>query len=139
MRNARSTRRWLWLTLALTHSLVTANEPQHPPGPLPIPDRLVVLSFDDGNKSDITYVAPALQRLGFSATFFVSEGLGFGGPQRLSWDDVRQLDQMGFEIANHTISHPNLLLIPPQQVRPQIADFTEHCLHHRVTRPVSIA
>ncbi|MBN83594.1 MAG: hypothetical protein CMJ70_25980 [Planctomycetaceae bacterium] len=139
MRNARSTRRWLWLTLALTHSLVTANEPQHPPGPLPIPDRLVVLSFDDGNKSDITYVAPALQRLGFGATFFVSEGLGFGGPQRLSWDDVRQLDQMGFEIANHTISHPNLLLIPPQQVRPQIADFTEHCLQQRVTRPVSFA
>ena len=83
--------------LALTHSLVTANEPQPPPGPLPIPDRLVVLSFDDGNKSDITYVAPALQRLGFGATFFVSEGLGFGGPQRLSWDDVRQLDQMGLK------------------------------------------
>ena len=81
MRNAQRTCHWLWLTLALAHSLVTASEPQRPPGPLPIPDRLVVLSFDDGNKSDITYVAPALQRLGFGATFFVSEGRGFGGGQ----------------------------------------------------------
>ena len=63
MRNAQRTCHWLWLTLTLAHSLVTASEPQRPPGPLPIPDRLVVLSFDDGNKSDITYVAPALQRI----------------------------------------------------------------------------
>ena len=42
-----------------------------------IPDRLVVLSFDDGNKSDITFVASLLKHYGFGATFFGSEGLGF--------------------------------------------------------------
>ena len=30
----------------------------------PIPDKLVVLTFDDGNKSDITYAAPLLKRYG---------------------------------------------------------------------------
>ena len=117
---------------------VTAGGAEQP-GKRPIPDRLVVLSFDDGNKSDITYVAPALKRLGFGATFFVSEGLGFGGPGRLSWDDVRQLDKWGFEIGNHSVSHPNLLLIPPGQVRRQIDDFTQHCQREQVTRPVSFA
>ena len=38
-----------------------------------IPDRLVVLTFDDGNKSDATYVAPLLKRCGFGATFFITE------------------------------------------------------------------
>ncbi len=38
--------------------------------PQPIPDGLVVLTFDDGNKSDYTYVGPLLRRYGFGATFF---------------------------------------------------------------------
>ncbi len=92
-----------------------------------IPDKLIVLTFDDGNKSDLTYVAHALTRLGFGATFFVTEALGFGGEGRLTWEDVRELDKLGFEVANHTISHPNLVKIPPQEVRRQIADFTRHC------------
>ena len=29
---------------------------------LPIPDRLVVLTFDDGNKSDLAFVAPLLKQ-----------------------------------------------------------------------------
>ena len=38
---------------------------------LPIPNGLVVLTFDDGNKSDFTYVAPLLNRYGFGATFIL--------------------------------------------------------------------
>ena len=33
-----------------------------------IPDKLVVLTFDDSNKSDITNVAPILERYGFGAS-----------------------------------------------------------------------
>ena len=29
---------------------------------LPIPNRLVVLTFDDGNKSDVDFAAPLLKR-----------------------------------------------------------------------------
>ena len=38
---------------------------------LPIPNGLVVLTFDDDNKSDFTYVAPLLKQYGFSATFYI--------------------------------------------------------------------
>ncbi len=40
---------------------------------LPVPDRLVVLTLDDGNKSDIEFVAPLVKRHGFGANFFVSD------------------------------------------------------------------
>ena len=42
-----------------------------------IPDGLVVLTFDDCNKSDRAFVAGVLRKHGFGATFYVTEGLGF--------------------------------------------------------------
>ena len=43
----------------------------------PIPEKLVVLTFDDCNKSDRSFVAAEVKKYGFGATFFVTEGLGF--------------------------------------------------------------
>src|SRR5262249_5395042 len=40
----------------------------------PIPDRLVVLTFDDASKSHFTVARPLLKKYGFGATFFVTEG-----------------------------------------------------------------
>jgi peptidoglycan/xylan/chitin deacetylase (PgdA/CDA1 family) len=44
---------------------------------LPIPDKLVVLTFDDSVKSHYTIARPILKRYGFSATFFIIEGFTF--------------------------------------------------------------
>ena len=37
----------------------------------PIPDKLIVLTFDDGCASGYTVVAPILTPLGFNASFYV--------------------------------------------------------------------
>ena len=70
----------------------------------PIPDGLIVLTFDDGNKSDYTYVGPLLKRYGFGATFFITEGLNFlnNKAHYVTWEEIRQLHDEGFEIGNHT-------------------------------------
>ena len=39
----------------------------------PSPGRGVVLAFDDGNRSDIEFVAPLLRQYGLGATFFASD------------------------------------------------------------------
>ena len=71
---------------------------------LPIPDKLVVLTFDDANKSDRTFVADILKQYGFGATFYVTEGLGFlkNKDHYTTWKEIRELHDMGFEIGNHT-------------------------------------
>lgn len=43
----------------------------------PLPPKVVVLTFDDSVKSQATVVAPLLKELGFSATFFITEGFDF--------------------------------------------------------------
>ncbi len=76
----------------------------------PIPDKLVVLSFDDGPVSHATTVAPLLKKYGFGATFFVCEfPPDFRDKTKyMSWEQMRQLDKMGFEVANHTHHHVNV-------------------------------
>ena len=86
------------------------KELQSPSSLLPIPDKLVVLTFDDGNRSDFTNIPKVLKKHGFGATFYVTEGLGFlKNPQNyLSWQQIRQLHEMGYEIGNHTQHHRNV-------------------------------
>ena len=70
----------------------------------PIPDNRIVLTFDDGVKSQATFAAPLLKSLGFGATFYITEGLRFlvDKERYMTWEDVRSLHDAGFEIGNHT-------------------------------------
>jgi peptidoglycan/xylan/chitin deacetylase (PgdA/CDA1 family) len=77
------------------------------PPVVPIPDKTVVLTLDDAVKSHRTYVAPLLKELGFRATFFVTH-CWMGDPQNfMTWQEIAELHQMGFEIGNHTWTHGN--------------------------------
>ena len=69
------------------------------------PDKTVVLTLDDAVKSQIKYVAPLLKRMGFKATFFISQEWMVDNVHFLSWKDVANLYRMGFEIGNHTWTH----------------------------------
>ena len=63
-------------------------------------EQLVILTFDDGVKNHLTFVAPLLKRMGFSGTFFVSDDPYFqGGEHHLTWDEAREIADMGFEIG----------------------------------------
>jgi peptidoglycan/xylan/chitin deacetylase (PgdA/CDA1 family) len=70
-----------------------------------IPDRLVVLTFDDAVASHRAYVAPLLSSLGFSATFFVTHGFMHDREHFMNWDEIAEIHEMGFEIGNHSWSH----------------------------------
>jgi peptidoglycan/xylan/chitin deacetylase (PgdA/CDA1 family) len=80
-------------------------------GPEPVPDKLVVLTFDDAARSHYTTVAPLLKRYGFGATFFVTE---FPQPPfadttlYMTWPQIGELARMGFEVGNHTWKHTHV-------------------------------
>ena len=103
-----------------------------------IPDRMVVLTFDDGNISDLTTVAPILKGHGFGATFYITSGW-VGKPGRLNWKQVKELHDQGFEIGNHSASHPNMLHIPEDDIREQIISFDEVCAEHGIPKATSFA
>ena len=107
----------------------------------PIPDGLVVLTFDDGNKSDIAFVAPQLLDYGFGASFYITEGLGFKADSAkeryVSWDDVRRLDRLGFEVGNHTGSHPDMTKLSEDEIRADLAVIEQRCTENDIPKPTT--
>ena len=78
----------------------------------PIPDKTVVVTFDDAKKDHVTHVAPLFRELGFGATFFVTEmepsprNGGFADKNIfMTWDEIRQLHDQGFDVGNHSHHH----------------------------------
>lgn len=103
----------------------------------PIPDKLVVLTFDDCNKSDHSLVAGVVKEHGFGATFYVTEGLGFlkSKENYTTWEEIAELHEMGFEIGNHTRSHPNLTRLGKAAVAEELAHIEKRCEEHGIPHP----
>lgn len=70
-----------------------------------IPEKTVVLTFDDAVKSHRTFVGPLLKELGLRATFFVTHRWMADAANFMTWADIAELHQMGFEIGNHSWTH----------------------------------
>ncbi len=107
----------------------------------PIPERLVVLTFDDGCRSHFEQVRPLLRAHGFSATFFVTEGLGFADDKAayMTWQEVAQLHAEGFEIGNHTRRHLVIDASNVAEIGPEIDGGERAITTAGIARPTSFA
>ena len=75
-----------------------------------LPDRSVVLTFDDGFEDFYTVAAPHLCQRRLPATVFIITERAYGrlipkGESFLNWDQIRELAAAGIEIGSHTCSH----------------------------------
>ncbi len=73
-----------------------------------VPDNSVVLTFDDGWKSQLR-VLPILKRHDFKAAFFVFPGEGIEDPygDYLSWPELKGISNYpDFEVQAHSMTHP---------------------------------
>ncbi|MGQ0637677.1 MAG: polysaccharide deacetylase family protein [Planctomycetaceae bacterium] len=107
----------------------------------PQADRLVVLTFDDAVKTHGTFVAPLLKELGFGATFFVTHRWMVDDPKNyLTWKEIGEIHQMGFEIGNHSWTHPNFV-VPRDAARlaAELALVERELKKVGVPRPTSFA
>jgi peptidoglycan/xylan/chitin deacetylase (PgdA/CDA1 family) len=107
----------------------------------PIPERLVVLTFDDASKSHATVAAPLLLKYKFGATFFVTEGFDFPTNKKdyLTWDEIAKLHKDGFEIGNHTLDHKGVTEKTVADLAAQSRGINARCKEHGIPQPVTFA
>lgn len=106
-----------------------------------IPDRLVVLTFDDATASQYATVAPLLKQYGFGATFFICEfPPNFADSTKyMNWRQIRELDQMGFEIANHTRHHEHINSLKKDKALEVLHYIDEKCDSMGIAKPIDFA
>ncbi|MFI9764292.1 polysaccharide deacetylase family protein [Streptomyces sp. NPDC051963] len=93
----------------------------------PLPDRPVLVTFDDGYEGVHRHALPVLAKHSFAATVFVTTGW-LRGPHNmggeldtmLDWDQVRDLASAGVEIGGHSHTHPQLDQLPDGHLRQEL-------------------
>jgi peptidoglycan/xylan/chitin deacetylase (PgdA/CDA1 family) len=107
----------------------------------PVPDKLVVLTFDDASKSHYTVARPVLLKHKFGATFFVTEGWDFATNQKdyMTWEEIAQLHKDGFEVGNHTIDHKAVTDKALRDLPAQVKAINARCKEHGIPEAVSFA
>jgi peptidoglycan/xylan/chitin deacetylase (PgdA/CDA1 family) len=111
----------------------------------PIPRRTVAITFDDGYR-DNHAAARVLAEHGLPATFFIPTGYvdsdrvapwdrHLSRLDNLSWDDVREIARMGFEIGSHTVDHPDMARVSLDQARRELVE-SKRTLERKLGKPV---
>ncbi len=94
-----------------------------------IPNKTVVLTFDDGYSDNFIFAWPVLKRCNFPATIFLTTGLMGGVKIKKTGEQMRMLDWLQIDkmfksglidFQPHTISHPRLTEITPEEATGEI-------------------
>ncbi|MBW4522160.1 MAG: polysaccharide deacetylase family protein [Scytolyngbya sp. HA4215-MV1] len=91
---------------------------------LPLPEKPIVLTFDDGYSGHYQYVYPLLKKYGYPATFSIyTAKIGKQlGRSSLTWEQLREMAKDPLvTIASHSLSHPpDLTQFSDDKLRPEI-------------------
>ncbi|WP_406128456.1 polysaccharide deacetylase family protein [Streptomyces sp. NBC_00989] len=112
----------------------------------PLPERPVLITFDDGYEGVHRHALPALARHGFASTLFVSTGwirgahdTGGGLDTMLDWDQLRELAGADVEIGGHSHTHPQLDQLDDEALRTELVRCREIVADELGAVPVSFA
>jgi peptidoglycan/xylan/chitin deacetylase (PgdA/CDA1 family) len=87
---------------------------------LPLPEKPILLTFDDGYSGHYTYVYPLLKKYNYPALFSIyTEKVGQQmGRSSLTWEQLRQMaNDPLITIASHSVSHKVLVDLTPMEIQ----------------------
>ena len=136
-------------SMTVTEFLPALLAPDAPDGSGDVlPERPVLVTFDDGFRDFLTSALPVLQRHGIASTLYATTGfMGDGeapgtnpsGDEMLSWHELAEVARQGVEVGAHTHSHPMLDTLPHAAARDEITRCKALIEQHTETAVASFA
>lgn len=114
-----------WQVIDLATFLQGLSEPHI------LPERSVLLTFDDGYRSMLTVVLPLLRRFRYPAVLFVPTGFigkynafdkGIEPEEAMcNWNDLQQLERHGVSVQSHGVTHSHFSGLNSVRQREELA------------------
>lgn len=113
------------------------------------PERACVVTFDDGYETVYREAFPVLEELGFTSTVFLVTGYcgkrnswpghvsPVGAQSLLTWAHIDEMARHHFEFGSHTVTHPDLACVTPQEAEREMWESKE-MIQERLGRPVEV-
>lgn len=73
----------------------------------PLPEKPVMLTFDDTDDDQFTIAAPEMKKYGFKGVFFIMT-VSINRPKYMTTEQIKQLKDEGHVIESHTWDHHNV-------------------------------
>lgn len=90
-----------------------------------LPDKPVVISFDDGYPSHAKTARPVLAKHKWPGVLFLEERNVNNPETGLTQTMVKELLASGWELGSHTINHPDLTALGPEELKTEVAGSRE--------------
>ncbi len=91
------------------HTVRVADVVEHLRSGAPLPEKPIVLTFDDGYADNYKAAFPILKKYGMTATFYViAQFTENQRPGYATWDQLREMANAGMEIGSHSMDHSDL-------------------------------
>jgi len=100
-----------------------------------LPEKPIVITFDDGYQDNYTTAFPILNKYGFTANVFVITS-NVGHSNNLSWSQLRNLTNNGWLVESHTVSHEDLTKLDSLKLAQELSD-SKTCLEEQLRTPVN--
>ena len=71
----------------------------------PLPEKPVLITFDDGYRDNYENAFPVLQKYGMTATIFLISDFMDRFDKYLTWQQVQEMSEAGIYMGAHTLSH----------------------------------
>lgn len=98
---------------------------------IPSNNKIVILTFGDGWKSQFIAAKPILDKYGFKASFFITCGF-VGLPLRMDWQDIVSLYHDGNDIGSKTMTYKDLTKLSPSGLYYEIGQSKQCLLNHGI-------
>jgi peptidoglycan/xylan/chitin deacetylase (PgdA/CDA1 family) len=99
-------------------------------------NKVVMINFDDGLKSQLIYAKPILDKYGFKASFFIICGRVGTERSSMNWQDIAELKKNGMDIESHSMTHTNLNRLSTNALKFEIGGSKQCFANHGYNTPI---
>ena len=126
-----------WLVQHGYHSITLMQLVDNLESGAPLPDKPIILTFDDGWDVGFGTVFPILKQRHLIGTFFVCPGsIGENpGSGYMTWPQLREMTSGGMDVQSHTVNHPHLRGVPPEGQQREFVESKAR-LEKQLGRPI---